>query len=107
MVLPVIALDIFKLLLINFPPTQVDRYIIILMVLVKKFADRVDGVAVKFLYSRGRESHGDDPVSDIGEVEVETVFLVPVFRAAHYLAQEVHNFKWRSDCFIILSIRKA
>eukprot|EP00960_Hanusia_phi_P054510 762685-Hanusia_phi.AAC.1 len=39
--------------------------------------DHVDVVAVRRVTAEGRSRHGDDPVGDVGEVEVVAVLLVP------------------------------
>ncbi len=86
MVFPFVAFDIFEFLLIDLSTTEVDRDVLIVMVLVEKVTDRVDGVTVKFLNSRGRKSHGDNSISDVSEIKVEAVFLVPVFRPTDNLS---------------------
>lgn len=86
MVFPVIAFNIFEFFLIDFSATEVDGNVLIVMILIEELSDGVDGVAVEFFDSGGGEGHGDDSVGDVGEIEVESVFLVPVFGATDNLS---------------------
>jgi hypothetical protein len=85
-VFPIVAFDIFEFLLIDLSATEVDGNVLIVMILVEKVSDRVDGVAIKFLNSRSGERHGNDSISDVCEIEVEAVFLVPVFGSTDNLS---------------------
>jgi hypothetical protein len=85
-VFPIVAFDVFEFLLIDLSATEVDRDVLIVMILVEKVTDRVDRVAVKFLNSRSGERHGNDSIGDVCEIEVEAVFFVPVFGSTDNLS---------------------
>lgn len=90
MVLPIVTTDVLKLLIFDTASADVDGNVFILMGILEELADRVNRVPIEFLDSWGRESHGDDSMSNVGEVEIVPKLFETFFWSAYYLAQEIH-----------------
>ena len=90
MVRPLIVLHpTFKLTVIIRTGTDVNDKIVIGMILIKVTSHILNGVAIGLLEkTRGGESHGDYPVSDVGEVEFHAIIGRLFLGASHDLTHE-------------------
>ena len=55
----------------------------VVVVVVEKVDDFLNGISVHPFATGGWKAHRDDPLSDVGKIEVETVLHEPLLLLAH------------------------
>ena len=70
-------------LVVDFLRAEIVNLVMILVFLVQEFLHLVEAVPVDGLQIFGRESHRDDAVADVAEVEVVSIFDVAQLLLAH------------------------
>ena len=70
-------------LVVDFLRAEIVNLVMILVFLVQEFLHLVEAVPVDGLQIFGRESHRDDSVADVAEVEVVSIFDVAQLLLAH------------------------
>ena len=68
MIFPLKAHDISQDLLINLATTDVNSKIFVLMVGFEQLCNGINRISIQFLYSRCRESHGNDSGSYVSQI---------------------------------------
>lgn len=84
MILPSIGLDsASKRFSIVEPSADIDDVVVLGMFLGEELGDIFDRVAISLFYPWGWKSHCDDPLGDVGEVEVILIFDDTIFGTCH------------------------
>ena len=93
MVGPLVVPDlVVEVLVVVGPAADVDDHVVVGVGVVEVAGHVLDGVPVGLLDDvGGGEGHGDDPLGDVGEVEVVPLVVGGAFGPGHHLPYKVEH----------------
>jgi len=93
MVGPIVILDfVLELPIVIQSITDVKYEIISLVLIVKVFCHISDIISIHFLESSAsRKSHSNEPLADIGQIEIFSLIFHHLLRPSHHLPHEVKH----------------